>query len=29
MRKTPAWSRLAVKCFGDAAPEILREARKE
>ena len=29
MRKTPAWSRLAVKYFGEAAPEILREARKE
>src|SRR5262245_45596280 len=29
LRKTPAWSRLAVKYFGEAAPEILREARKE
>ena len=29
MRKTPAWSRLAVKYFGEAAPEILREARRE
>ena len=29
LRKTPAWSRLAVKYFGEAAPEILREARKD
>lgn len=29
LRKTPTWSRLAVKYFGDAAPEILRQAPKD
>jgi hypothetical protein len=28
LRKTPTWSRLVVKYFGDAAPEILRKARE-
>lgn len=28
-RKTPSWSRLVVKYFGAAAPEILRKARGE
>ena len=28
-RKTPTWSRLVVKYFGDAAPEILKKARAE
>jgi ABC-type amino acid transport substrate-binding protein len=27
IRKTPTWSRLVVKYFGDDAPEILRKAR--
>jgi ABC-type amino acid transport substrate-binding protein len=27
LRKTPTWSRLVVKYFGDAAPEILKKAR--
>lgn len=29
LRKTPTWSQLAVKYFGDAAPEILRKTRSE
>lgn len=29
LRKTPTWSRLVVKYFGAAAPEILRKARAE
>ena len=29
LRRTPTWSRLVVKYFGDAAPEILRKARQE
>ena len=29
VRHTPTWSRLAVKYFGDSAPEILRKARGE
>ena len=28
-RKTPSWSRLVVKYFGEAAPEILKKARQE
>jgi ABC-type amino acid transport substrate-binding protein len=28
-RKTPTWSRLVVKYFGDAAPEILKKARAQ
>jgi peptidoglycan lytic transglycosylase F len=28
-RRTPAWSRLAVKYFGPSAPEILKQARGE
>jgi ABC-type amino acid transport substrate-binding protein len=29
VRKTPTWSRLVVKYFGEAAPEILKKARSE
>jgi ABC-type amino acid transport substrate-binding protein len=29
VRRTPTWSRLAVKYFGSAAPEILKKARGE
>ena len=29
LRRTPTWSRLVVKYFGEAAPEILRKARQE
>jgi ABC-type amino acid transport substrate-binding protein len=29
LRRTPTWSRLVVKYFGDDAPEILRKARSE
>lgn len=29
LRRTPTWSRLAVKYFGEAAPEILKKARTE
>lgn len=29
LRKTPAWSQLVVKYFGDAAPEILKKARSD
>jgi ABC-type amino acid transport substrate-binding protein len=29
VRRTPTWSRLVVKYFGEAAPEILRKARQE
>jgi ABC-type amino acid transport substrate-binding protein len=29
VRRTPTWSRLVVKYFGDEAPEILRRAREE
>ena len=29
LRKTPSWSRLVVKYFGEAAPEILKKARRE
>jgi ABC-type amino acid transport substrate-binding protein len=29
VRRTPTWSRLVVKYFGEDAPEILREARAE
>ena len=29
MRRTPTWSRLVVKYFGEDAPEILRKARSE
>lgn len=29
LRKTPTWSRLVVKYFGEAAPEILKKARSE
>jgi ABC-type amino acid transport substrate-binding protein len=29
LRKTPTWSRLVVKYFGEAAPEILKKARAE
>ena len=28
LRKTPTWSRLVVKYFGAAAPEILKKARE-
>ena len=28
-RRTPTWSRLVVKYFGDEAPEILKRAREE
>ncbi len=27
VRKTPTWSRLVVKYFGAAAPEVLKKAR--
>jgi len=29
LRRTPSWSRLVVKYFGEAAPEVLRKARAE
>ncbi len=29
VRKTPTWSRLVVKCLGEAAPETLRKAREK
>jgi ABC-type amino acid transport substrate-binding protein len=29
LRRTPTWSRLVVKYFGEAAPEILKKARTE
>jgi membrane-bound lytic murein transglycosylase F len=29
VRRTPTWSRLVVKYFGDEAPEILKRAREE
>jgi len=29
LRKTATWSRLAVKYFGDSAPEVLKKARAE
>jgi lysine/arginine/ornithine transport system substrate-binding protein len=29
LRRTPSWSRLVVKYFGDAAPEVLKKARSE
>jgi membrane-bound lytic murein transglycosylase F len=29
LRRTPTWSRLVVKYFGEAAPEILKKARQE
>jgi peptidoglycan lytic transglycosylase F len=29
LRRTPTWSRLVVKYFGESAPEILRKARQE
>jgi polar amino acid transport system substrate-binding protein len=29
LRKTPTWSRLVVKYFGEAAPEILKKARAQ
>jgi ABC-type amino acid transport substrate-binding protein len=29
VRRTPTWSRLVVKYFGEAAPEILKKARQE
>ena len=29
MRKTPTWSRLVIKYFGEAAPDILKKARAE
>ena len=29
VRRTPTWSRLVVKYFGDEAPEVLRRARDE
>jgi len=29
VRRTPTWSRLVVKYFGDEAPEVLRRARNE
>ena len=28
VRRTPTWSRLVIKYFGEAAPEILRKARQ-
>ena len=29
VRRTPTWSRLVIKYFGDEAPEILKRAREE
>lgn len=29
LRRTPTWSRLVVKYFGEMAPEVLRKARAE
>lgn len=29
LRRTPTWSRLVVKYFGEAAPEVLRKAREQ
>jgi len=29
LRRTPTWSRLVVKYFGDRAPELLKRARGE
>jgi hypothetical protein len=29
VRRSPTWSRLVVKYFGDAAVEVLRKARSE
>jgi ABC-type amino acid transport substrate-binding protein len=29
LRRTPSWSRLVVKYFGERAPEVLRKARNE
>ena len=29
LRRTPTWSRLVVKYFGEAAPEILKKAREQ
>jgi membrane-bound lytic murein transglycosylase F len=29
LRRTPTWSRLVVKYFGEAAPEILKKARQQ
>jgi hypothetical protein len=29
VRRTPTWSRLVVKYFGEEAPEILKRAREE
>ena len=29
LRKTPSWSRFVVKYFGEAAPEILKKARRQ
>ena len=29
LRRTPTWSRLVVKYFGESAPEILKKARQE
>jgi ABC-type amino acid transport substrate-binding protein len=29
LRRTPTWSRLVVKYFGEAGPDILRRARAE
>ena len=29
LRKTATWSRLAVKYFGESAPEVLKKARAE
>ncbi len=28
LRRTATWNRLAVKYFGDSAPEVLRKARE-
>ena len=29
LRRTPTWSRLVVKYFGEMAPEVLKKARME
>jgi hypothetical protein len=29
LRRTPTWSRLVVKYFGERAPDVLKKARME
>jgi len=29
LRRTPTWSRLVVRYFGEKAPEVLKKARAE